>query len=93
MPIATTATTSLHYSGTDMEIATKKSAQFKNELIDAISNEPDVTRSFEELAAKWAKQLIKETFEGAVNCRKYFTEELVFSVTIALGGPDDEDTD
>lgn len=76
-----------------MEIATKKSAQFKNELIDAISNEPDVTRSFEELAAKWAKELIKETFEGAVNCRKYFTEELVFSVTIALGEPEDEETD
>lgn len=74
-----------------MEIATKKSAQFKNELIDAIKNEPDVTRSFEELAAKWAAELVKETFEGAVNIRKYFTEELVFSVTITLGEPDDED--
>lgn len=76
-----------------MEIATKKSAQFKNELLDAINNEPDITRSFEELAAKWAKELIKETFEGAVNCRKYFTEELVFSVTISLGDPEDEEND
>lgn len=76
-----------------MEITTKKSAQFKNELLDAISNEPDVARSFEELAAKWAKELIKETFEGAVNCRKYFTEELVFSVSISLGDPEDEEND
>ena len=58
-----------------MEIATKKSVQFKNELIDAISNEPDVTRDFEKLAAKWAKELVKETFEAAVKCRKYFTGE------------------
>lgn len=76
-----------------MEIATKKSAQFKNELIDGICKEPDVTRDFEELAAKWAKELVKETFERAVNIRKYFTEELVFSVTITLGERNDEETD
>ena len=77
-----------------MEIATKKSAQFKKELIDAISKEPDVTRDFEELAAKWAKELVKETFEGAVNIRKYFTDEsLEFSVTISLGEPEDNNED
>lgn len=75
-----------------MEITTKKSVQLKTEVIDAISNEPTAIEDFEKIAAKWAKELVKETFDSAEKCRKFFTEDaLEFSVSISLGEPEDEE--
>lgn len=77
-----------------MEITTKKSVQLKTELIDAISNEPNTIEDFEKIAAKWAKELVKETFDRAVKCRKFFIGDTVeFAVTISLGDPEDEEND
>lgn len=75
-----------------MEITTTKSAQFIPTLIDAISNDPKFIHDFEDLTEGWAKGLVKETLEGAVNCRKYFTgKPLSLSITISLGELKDEE--
>lgn len=66
------------------KIETTKSAKFNVELIDAFEADSD-REDFQEIAAKWAKELCKETIEALVKNKKYIKNDvLTFSVSVSF---------
>lgn len=76
-----------------MEITTKKSIQVRTEMLDCIKD-GECVNDFSRQAQKWADELVRDTFDTAGKCRKFFHGDVVeFSVTITIADPKEDATD
>lgn len=71
-----------------MKIEVNKSQGFKTSIIGLFETDQKAIEDFKAIAGKWASELMAESIESAIKCKKYLPKDAIeISVSVSIGEP------